>query len=333
MVKFALTSSTGIKIPLATRPKIVIADEVHALLPERLAAQGWQVVYEPKLQPDQLWQHLDGSVGLVVNSKFYIGEAVLVNAPDLRFVARIGSGLEIFDREAAKQRNIAVISAPEGNCNAVAEQALGMLLMLLNHLRRADAQVRQGQWIREPNRGTELSNKTIGIIGFGHTGRRFAELLAGFGCKILAYDKYLSPDFARTLPQVQACAHEDEVLAQADVLSLHLPLTTETRSWLHAERLAQLQRGCLLINTARGACVPTELLVKALETGQLGGACLDVLENEQPDSYNPNEQALYERLHGLDSVVLTPHIAGWTHESKHRLAEVLFNKIMGLTIP
>jgi D-3-phosphoglycerate dehydrogenase / 2-oxoglutarate reductase len=331
MVKFALTSSTGIKIPLASRPKIVIADEVDALLPQQLANAGWQVEYDPTLQPDQLYQHLQDCVGLVVNSKFFIGEAVMDTVPSLRLVARIGSGLEIFDRDAAKERGIAVISAPEGNCNAVAEQALGMLLMLLNHIRRADGQVRAGQWIREPNRGTELSDKTIGIIGFGHTGRRFAELLSGFGCRVLAFDKYLPAGYADGLSNVQACPTETDVLAQADVLSLHLPLTVETKAWLNVERLALLRPGALIINTARGACIDTELLVSALENKHLAGACLDVLANEKPAGYSPTEKGLYERLYRLDNVVLTPHIAGWTHESKIRLAQVLFQKIMALT--
>ena len=250
---------------------------------------------------------------------------------NLRFVGRLGSGMEIVDLEYAAEKGVAVLSSPEGNRNAVAEHALGMLLSLSNNLLRGDREVRQNLWLREANRGFELRGRTLGIIGFGHTGRQFARKLTGLEMKILAYDKYKT-GFAEEVPGVQE-TDLNTLMQHADILSLHLPLTEETRHLINKKFINNCKPGFILINTSRGACVSTKDLVAALENNLVGGACLDVFENEKPNTYTNSEQNLYRRLHQLDNVVLSPHVAGWTVESKRLLAEVLLEKIKNVLYP
>ncbi len=318
-------------MPQATKPQVLITDAVHPLLIEGLSELGFVCHYMPDVPGDAVAHLMPPYTGLIINSKVRVDTAFLTQSPQLRFVGRLGSGMEVIDQQAARQHSVAVFSAPEGNCDAVAEQAVGMLLMQLNHIRRADSQVRAGLWVREANRGYELGSRVVGIVGFGHTGKAFANRLAGFGCRVLAYDKYLPSGYTAGWPYVTACATPEELLTGCDVLSLHLPLTEETYHWLDADRLALLQRGTIVVNTARGTCIDTRALIEALESGHLGGACLDVLENEQPHKYTDQDKELYGRLYRLDNTVLTPHIAGWTHESKQRLAAILLNKIRQFT--
>jgi D-3-phosphoglycerate dehydrogenase len=314
-------------MPLTNKLRVLVTDAVHPLLLEGLSEAGFACDYLPDIDGQAVVGLIKPYTGLVVNSKVLVDAAFFEQAPLLKFVGRLGSGMEVIDRAAARLHGVAVCSAPEGNCDAVAEQAIGMLLMQLNHIQRADRQVRAGLWVREPNRGRELGSRVVGIVGFGHTGKAFATRLAGFGCRVLAYDKYLPSGYATDWPHVTACATPENLLSGCDVLSVHLPLTDETYHWLDAGRLSMLQQGTVLVNTSRGTCVDTRALIEALETGHLGGACLDVLENEKPGSYTDSDKELYKRLYKLDNVVLTPHIAGWTQESKRRLAEVLLMKI------
>jgi D-3-phosphoglycerate dehydrogenase len=267
--------------------------------------------------------------GLIINSKIQVNRAFLDRAVLLKFVGRLGSGMEIVDRPYAAERGVSVFSSPEGNRNAVAEQALGMLLSLSNHLSRADMEVRQKIWRREANRGWELRGKTIGIVGFGHTGSQFAKKLAGMEMKVLGYDRYLN-DYSEGMPWVKEAENLEEIVSQSDIISLHLPLTPETRHLVDAAFIARCKPGFILINTARGACVDTAAVVDGLASGQIGGACLDVFENEKPATYGDSELAVYEQLFGFENVVLTPHIAGWTLESKRLLAETLLQKIKGV---
>ncbi len=305
--------------------RILITDDCHDLLIRGLEHLGYECYFRPEIAPEEVSACISEYEGLIINSKIRVDAALLARAHRLRFVGRLGSGMEIVDKDAAAARGVAVVSSPEGNCNAVAEHALGMLLALLNNLMRADREVRNRLWRREANRGTELSGKVMGIIGFGHTGSQFARKLAGMEVQVLAYDKYKS-QYAADMPWVRET--DLHTLQQcADIISLHLPLTQETRHLVDAAFLEQCKPGILLINTSRGACVKTQDLVDALETGQVGGACLDVFENEKPQTFSPDEEMLYERLYHNDRVVLSPHIAGWTHESKRKLAEVLLEKI------
>jgi D-3-phosphoglycerate dehydrogenase len=305
--------------------RVLITDDCHPLLTEGLTGLGLACDYEPAIGPDETLRRIGEYAGLVINSKIRVDRAFLEAAPRLRFVARLGSGLEIIDRVCAAERGVAVISSPEGNRNAVAEQALGMLLALANNLPRADREVRAFRWRREANRGFELAGRTLGIIGFGHTGSQFARKLAGLEMRVVAYDKYRR-GYAADMPWVEESTLE-AVQAQAHIISLHLPLTAETRHLVDAGFLGRCRRGVILVNTSRGACVDTAALVTALENGSVGGACLDVFENEKPESFSPAERGWYDRLYALDQVVLSPHIAGWTHESKRRLSEILLEKI------
>jgi D-3-phosphoglycerate dehydrogenase len=294
---------------------------------EGLGQLGFACDYRPDVSPEETRRAMAPYAGLVINSKIRVDAALLDAAPQLRFVARLGSGREVVDEPAAAARGVAAVFSPEGNRNAVAEHALGMLLALANQIVRGDREVRRREWQREARRGWELAGRTVGIVGFGHTGSSFARKLAGFDVRVLAYDKYLPRGYAADWPGVVEAPSLEAVQQQADVVSLHLPLTGETRHLVDAAFLAGCRRGVVIVNTARGACVDTTAVVEALESGQAGGACLDVFENEKPATYSAAEAEVYDRLFALDQVVLTPHVAGWTHESKRRLAEVLLEKI------
>ncbi len=306
--------------------RVLITDDCHPLLTEGLVQLGYTCDFLPDILPEETLSIIGTYEGLIINSKILVQRSLLDAAPGLRFVGRLGSGMEIVDQAYAAERGVAVLSSPEGNRNAVAEQALGMLLALANHSLRADREVRQLVWRREANRGIELGGKTLGIIGFGHTGSQFARKLAGLEMQVLAYDKYKAPGYAAHLSWVKETGLAD-IQAQADVISLHLPLTGETRHLVDRSFIGECQAGVIFINTARGQCVHTPDLVEGLETGRIGGACLDVFENEKPGTFSEAEKALYTRLYALENVILSPHVAGWTQESKQRLAEVLLAKI------
>jgi D-3-phosphoglycerate dehydrogenase len=308
------------------KPLVLITDDVHELLPKGLAEIGFDVQYDTSLSYEAVKQVAASCTGIVINSRIVVDQAFLDAAPGLKFVARLGSGLDIIDLPAAKARGVEVISSPLGNANAVAEHALGMLLALANKLLKADAEVRQFVWKREANRGFELEGKTIGIIGFGHTGPAFARKLLGFDCKVLVYDKYVQTIDANRYPHVTLCGLAD-LLAQADIISIHLPLTEETRYFVDATFLEQAKPGVILINTSRGGVLHTESLLKSLGEGKLGGACLDVFENEKPRTYSFEERAMYTELNGMEQVILSPHVAGWTHESKEKIAQITLGKI------
>ncbi|HLP95042.1 MAG TPA: NAD(P)-dependent oxidoreductase [Saprospiraceae bacterium] len=306
--------------------RVLITDDCHHLLMEGLEQLGWQCDFEPNISPVETKDRIAGYEGLVINSKILVDRDFLDKAVKLRFVARLGSGMEIVDRVYAAEKGVKVWSSPEGNRNAVAEQALGMLLGLANNLPRADREVRQNIWRREANRGWEVQGKTLGIIGFGHTGSQFARKLAGMEMRVLACDKYKPEGFAAEMSWVSE-SNLTQIQAEADIISLHLPLTSETLHFVDANFIQKCKPGFILINTARGKNVKTEDLVLGLESGQIGGACLDVFENEKPETYTEKEREWFQRLHQMENVVLSPHVAGWTHESKKLLAEILLQKI------
>ncbi|MFN0213131.1 MAG: NAD(P)-dependent oxidoreductase [Saprospiraceae bacterium] len=306
---------------------VLITDDCHPILKSELEQKGWQCDYRPDITPEETKAIIGSYEGLIINSKIQVNREFLDAAAKLRFVGRLGSGMEIVDQAYAAQRGVEVWSSPEGNRNAVAEQALGMLLSLANNLHRADRQMRQNIWQREANRGWELKGKVLGIVGFGHTGSQFARKLAGMEMEVLAYDKYKPAGFAGQMPWVRE-VNLAEIQGRSDIISLHLPLTAETKHIFNAGFIQKCKKGLVLINTARGKCVQTEDLVEALESGQMCGACLDVFENEKPQTFSEKEKALYNRLHLLENAVLSPHVAGWTHESKRLLAEILLEKII-----
>lgn len=308
--------------------KVLITDDVHPLLIEGLKSGGFHCDFLPDISLEEVRTIIGDYHGLIVNSKILVDRVLLDRAPKLRFVGRLGSGMEIIDREYAAAKGVAVLSSPEGNCNAVAEQALGMLLALANNLLRADREVRQKIWHREKNRGFEIMGKTVGIIGFGHTGSSFAKKLSGMGVKILAYDKYKT-NYTSDYPYVAESAMQP-IFEQADIISFHLPLTEETKHLADQAFVNKCKKGVIFINTSRGQVIKTEDLIAGLESGNIGGACLDVFENEKPHSYSKREQQLFDRLFSFENIVVSPHIAGWTVESKRRLADILLNKIWGV---
>lgn len=307
--------------------KVLVTDDVHELLIEGFEKAGYSCDYLPDITNGNVLEIIDNYEGLIINSKILVNAEMIDRAVKLRFVGRLGSGMEIVDRKYAAEKGILVCSSPEGNRNAVAEHALGMLLALANHLPRADREVRQRIWQREKNRGFEIAGKTIGIIGFGNTGSQFARKLAGMEVKVLAYDKYKS-DYAKEFDYVVE-TDPDTLRAQSDIISLHLPLTEETKHLVNSDWLQFCKKNVIIINTSRGKVVETLSLVKGLESGWIGGACLDVFENEKTATFSKEEIELYERLYIMENVVLSPHVAGWTHESKRRLAEILLEKILG----
>lgn len=307
-------------------PKILITDKVHSLLIDGLKRKNCEVIYDTSIDNLILDSIIGDFDGIIINSKIIMNRERIDRGLKLKFIGRLGSGLEIIDVAHAKKKKIKVYNSPEGNRNAVAEHEFGMILSLMNNLNRADREVRQGIWEREKNRGIELRGKTIGIIGLGNTGSSFAEKLSPWGLKVLSHDKYRTryPSALRFVEKVEL----DEVIKRSDIISLHLPLTDETRYIVDEAFLSRCKDGVIISNTSRGQVLHTESLIKNLNSGKVSGACLDVFENEKPETFNDKEKKMYQDLYKMDNVVLTPHIAGWTQESLKGIAEVLLYKIV-----
>jgi D-3-phosphoglycerate dehydrogenase len=308
------------------RGKVLITEPVHSILPEGLKKLGYEVQYHPDVAPSEVLEKIEKYTGLIINSRIVADRELLMKAVRLKFVARCGSGKEVIDFDFCSLRGVAAITSPEGNRQAVAEHAVGMLLCLMNNLHRAHEQVKQKKWLREENRGIELFGKVVGIIGFGNTGESFAQALKGFSPVILAYDKYRK-NLGKELVNESEL---DEIFEKADVVSLHLPLTPETIHYADNRFFSQFKKPIWFINTSRGACVNSADLLSAISGGQVLGAALDVLENEKFESYSAEENVLFDALVNTGKVLFTPHIAGWTHESKRKIAEVLLSKIASL---
>lgn len=308
--------------------KCLIVDKMHPSIEPLLNDIGYDADYRPAITRREVLECLAEYDGLIVRSKLTVDRPLIERAPQLKFVARAGAGLDQLDETALREHNIAVLNAPEGNRDALAEHAVGMLLNLMNHISRADQQIRRGEWDREGSRGIELMEKTVGIVGYGYMGQAFAQRLSGFGVTTLAYDKYrknYTDDYARE-------ASPAEIFAQADVLSLHVPLTEETHYLVDESYLSQFAKDIFLINTARGKVVQLSGLVKALKNGKVRGAALDVLENEKLDHLPPEQQITFDQLRQSDRVLFTPHVAGWTFESYEKINQTLVRKIKALDL-
>jgi D-3-phosphoglycerate dehydrogenase len=309
--------------------KILFLDSAHPLLSEELNKLGFQCELHVDWSVGQIIKHLQEYDGVVIRSKIKFTKDVIDSAPRLKFIARVGAGMENIDRVYAERRGIKCLHAPEGNRIAVGEHALGMLLCLLNNLCRANLEVRQGKWIREGNRGVELSGKTVGIIGFGNMGSAFARCLKGFNCRILAYDKYKRKLTTAGVKKVGLKA----IFKHADIISLHLPLTEETHYFVDDLFISRFKKPVYIINTSRGKNVNTNDLVKNLKSGKVAGACLDVLEYEAVSFENIVNKKIsrsFQYLLQSDKVVLSPHIAGWTVESNEKMASILVKKISAM---
>lgn len=306
--------------------KILHIDSNHPLLWEQLGKAGFSNEADFSSTKEEVENKIENYQGIVIRSRFKIDKTFIDKAKNLQFIARVGAGLESIDCEYAESKNIKLIAAPEGNCNAVGEHALGMILSLFNKLNNSDKEVKSGHWNRESNRGTELDGKTIGIIGYGNMGKSFAKKLRGFDVEVLCYD--ILPNVGdENAKQVSL----QEVQQKADVLSLHIPWTSETDKMVNAEFINQFAKPFWLLNTARGKSVVTADLVVALQSGKILGAGLDVLEYEKlsfETLFEGNKPEAFGYLLQANNVILTPHIAGWTIESKEKLAQVIVNKII-----
>lgn len=303
--------------------KILIADQMHPSLFAMLDSQGWAYDYQPDFRRNDIISCLAGYDGLMIRSKTRIDEELLTQATRLRFIARAGAGLDLIDLVATERLGITLFHAGTGNRDAVAEHTVGMLLMLFNNLNRADREVRQAIWDREGNRGVELMGKTVGLIGYGNNGSATAQRLSGFGCRVLAYDKYregYTDHYAEegTLADIQR---------EADVLSLHIPLTEVTQNLVNESFIAGFQKPFYLINVSRGEIVDSAAVVQAMKDSKILGACLDVQENEKLSKLTNPQQEAFDYFRNSTRTILTPHIAGWTHESYVRINEVLVQQI------
>lgn len=306
--------------------RVLIADNTHEVLEQRLREAGFEVSVEPGHDYESLVAAAQGCDGLVVRSKVIVDRAFIDRVPSLKCIGRVGAGMETIDVDYAESKGIHCLNSPEGNRDAVGEHAIGVLLALLNNIARADAEVRRGLWRREENRGYELGNLTVGIIGFGNMGRAFAQRLGGFGCRVIFYDKYLGA--IENLEKPERVPLET-LQAEADVVSFHVPLTNETRHYLDADFIDAMGKPFFLLNTSRGAVVDTAALVEGMKKGKVRGAALDVLEYEDMTKDGlADVPAPMQYLLQSDRTVLTPHVAGWTVESKYKLAAVLAEKII-----
>jgi D-3-phosphoglycerate dehydrogenase / 2-oxoglutarate reductase len=306
--------------------KVLITDDVHTVLIEGLNALDFQVDYMPSMSYGEVKNIASTYTGMIVNSKIIMDAQFLDRCTQLKFVGRLGSGMEIFDIPYATQNGITIFNSPEGNRNAVAEHTLAMLLALNNNLIKADREVRNFEWRREENRGIELDSKNIGIIGFGNTGSAFAKKLLGFDVKIYTYDKYLGKGYGIDFQKVIESDLE-LIFEKCDIISFHVPLSSETKNYFDTEFLEKCKKKVIIINTSRGNVINTKDLILGLESKKIQGACLDVFENEKTETLKASEIKLYKELYNYDNVVLSPHIAGWTQESKFKMATVLLDKI------
>jgi D-3-phosphoglycerate dehydrogenase / 2-oxoglutarate reductase len=271
--------------------------------------------YRPEAKREDVLKLISGQEILILNSKVQVDRTLIDAAPALRLVIRAGVGMDHIDEAYLAEKGIAVHNTQGANADAVGEQTVGMLLALRQHLLRADRQVRQFQWQREANRGWELGGQTVGLIGYGHTGRAVARKLSGFRCRVLAYDKYL--DGYGEMFANQSTMHD--IFQYADILSLHVPLTEETHEMVNQSFLARFRRPIMLLNLARGPVVHLPALLAALDEGKVIAAALDVLPNEKFDQLSDAERALYEQLFARENVILTPHIGGWTYQSRENI--------------
>lgn len=308
--------------------KCLIVDKMHDSIIPLLNDIGFQADYLPNISREEVLEQIAEYDGLIVRSKLQIDRALIERASQLKFVGRAGAGLDQLDELALQEHNVSILNAPEGNRDALAEHALGMLLSLLNRISLADQEIRKGVWDREGNRGVELMGKTVGIIGYGYMGQAFAQRLSGFGVTVLAYDKY-KQDYGNAF----ACeATMSEVFEKADILSLHVPLTSETQFLVDDPYLSQFAKNIYLINTARGKVIRLSSLTKALEHGKVRGAALDVLENEKLQQLTPDQQRSFDQLRQSERVLFTPHVAGWTFESYEKINQTLVRKIKALNL-
>jgi D-3-phosphoglycerate dehydrogenase len=305
------------------KPIVIITASAHPYLTQRLQDKGFEVVLSETISYDELANSIESATGLVVSTRIKIDQPLLEKAVALKWIARLGSGMELIDTQFAASKNIVCVSSPEGNAGAVGEHAMALVLNLMNKVSASFLEVKNGLWIRDANRADALMGKTVGIIGMGHTGNALASRLQSFGVKILAHDKYKQETTLSNVEFVDIAT----LCASADVVSLHLPLTSETHHYASTSFFASLVKSPYFINTCRGKVADTAAIITALKNGQIKGAGLDVLENENLGSFSEVERVQLEWLCKQSNVIITPHIAGYSHEAFYLMAKIVLDKL------
>jgi len=305
--------------------KVLIAAPVHHLLIEGLQEAGYECVMKEHITQDIAPELVKDCVGIITSTRLQLNKALLNEASQLRWVGRMGSGMEIIDTGYAAVKGIKCFSSPEGNSNAVAEHALGMLLGLMKRIAWSNEEVKKGLWLREENRGSELEGKTIGIIGYGNTGAAFAKKLQGFDVRILAYDKYKPGNIPA---HIVNCKNLTPIYEEADIVSFHVPMQEDTIHYLNDIFITNMCKGFIVINTSRGIVADTRVLWTGLQSGKIKGACLDVWEQEPIEKMNKDLLELFKQTVSLPQVIMTPHIAGYSHEALYKMSTVLLYKII-----
>lgn len=306
--------------------KVIVTAAVHPFLLETLAEKGFEIAYEPTIDYATLALKIKDVVGLVVTTRLNIDAKLIEAATALKWIGRLGSGMELIDTEFANSKGILCVSSPEGNCTAVGEHSLGLLLNLMHRITQSYGEIKMGQWIRDANRGDELTGKKVGIIGFGQTGTAFAKVLSGFGVTLLAYDINPLAHGFKQFPELHMSSIAS-IQDQAEVISLHLPLNETTHHFANASFFGQLKKRPYFISTCRGGVTDSDALLKAIENQQIRAAGLDVLENERLDTYSAIEKDHLKALTTLPNFILTPHIAGYSQEAYFKMAKILLEKL------